>query len=221
MKALLAAAARIGTRFAAALSCAVWMAAPLSSQAAPPQRPDRSARSAAELMDVVMWNREPIGGPFQLLDQHGRMRRDSDFRGRFMLVYFGFTTCPDVCPTDLMQIGLAMQDLGTRAGEVAPLFITLDPGRDTVRLLSQYVPAFHPSIIGLTGSAAEIRRVAEAYRVYWARVPVKGALRYTVDHSSFIYLMGRDGEFLGFLPPGSPSERIVAVLRQHLGPAGR
>ena len=111
---------------------------------------DRPQRSAAELMDLVMWNREPVGGAFRLTDHSGRERRDTDYRGRLMLVYFGFTFCPDICPTDLQQIVMAMQKLGPAASGVAPIFITLDQERDTVKLLAEYVPAFHPRMVGLT-----------------------------------------------------------------------
>lgn len=182
-----------------------------------PAAPDRSERSAAELMDVVMWNREPIGGPFRLIDQAGKVRRDTDFRGKLMLVYFGFTFCPDICPTDLQQIALALKALGPAAADVAPLYITLDPERDTVELLARYVPAFDARIVGLTGDPAAIHQVAKAYRVYHARVATGGASRYTIDHSSFIYLMGRDGRYLGFIPPSTSADRIAAALRTHLG----
>ena len=178
--------------------------------------PDKSDRSAAELMDVVMWNREPIGGAFRLTDQSGKVRRDSDFRGKLMLVYFGFTFCPDICPTDLQQIAMALKALGPAASEVAPLFITLDPERDTVKLLTQYVPAFHPQIIGLTGDLKAVHQAAKAYRVYHAKVANNGASRYTIDHSSFIYLMGRDGKYLGFIPPSTSADRIATALRAHL-----
>jgi protein SCO1/2 len=174
------------------------------------------ARSAADLMDAVMWNREPIGGAFRLTDHQGRVRRDTDFRGKVMVVYFGYTTCPDICPTDLQQIGHAMQLLGPAASDVVPIFITLDPKRDTPRLLSAYAPAFHPQMMGLTGSEADIARVAAAYRVFSQKVPVSGWLRYTIDHSSFIYLMGREGEYLGFLPPGTTAERIADVVRSQV-----
>ena len=180
------------------------------------QEPPKGKRSAAELMDAIMWNREPIGGPFRLTDHQGRTRRDTDFRGKLMLVYFGYTTCPDVCPTDLQQIGLALEMLGDAAKNIAPIFITLDPKRDTRQLLSQYVPAFHPLLVGLTGSEADIDKVSRAYRVYSEKVPVSGWLRYTVDHSSFIYLMGADGRYLGFLPPGTPADRMVDVIKPHL-----
>src|SRR5947209_17602610 len=117
----------------------------------------KSDRSAAELMDVVMWSREPIGGAFALTDQNGKRRTDADFRGKFMLVYFGFTYCPDVCPTDLQQMGLAVDRLGPAGDAVQPIFITLDPDRDTPEHLKDYMPLFHPRFVGLTGSAAAIK----------------------------------------------------------------
>jgi protein SCO1/2 len=179
-----------------------------------------SKRSATELMDAVMWNREPIGGPFQLTDQSGKVRSERDFRGHLMLVYFGFTTCPDICPTDLQAIGLAMDKLGAGAGDVQPLFITLDPGRDTAEHLADYVAMFHPRLLGLTGSAEAIQSAADAYRVYYKRVDFdKGDGFYTVDHSAFIYLMDRDGNYLGFFPPGTSAEKMVEMIRPYL--AGR
>ena len=184
--------------------------APLAAQT-------QSSRSAAELMDAVMWNREPIGGPFALIDQNGKARTDEDFRGKLMLVYFGFTYCPDVCPTDLQNIGLAMDALGEASERVQPLFITVDPARDTTEHLKDYVPMFHPRLIGLTGDAAAIHSAAAAYRAYYAQVPLKDD-DYTVDHSSFIYLMGADGKYLGFFPPGAPPEQIVETLRRYVAP---
>ena len=176
-----------------------------------------SSRSAAALMDAVMWNREPIGGAFELVDQNGQTRTDRDFRGRLLLVYFGFTYCPDICPTDLQAIGLAMDRLGGEAGKVQPLFVTLDPERDTQQQLAQYVPMFHPKLIGLTGNAAAIHAAAEAYRVYYKRVEFDGRpAEYTVDHSAFIYLMDRDGKYLGFFPPGTSADQIVGMIRPHL-----
>jgi cytochrome oxidase Cu insertion factor (SCO1/SenC/PrrC family) len=176
-----------------------------------------SPRSAAELMDAVMWNREPIGGSFALTDQTGQARTDVDFRGKLLLIYFGFTYCPDICPTDLQAIGLAMDQLGAKADSVQPLFITLDPERDTVEHLSQYVPLFHPRLIGLTGSISTVTQAANAYRVYYKRVnfdPAKSD--YTVDHSAFIYLVDRDGKYLGFFPPGTPAEKIAQMIEPYL-----
>ena len=173
-----------------------------------------SERSAAELMDAVMWNREPIGGPFALTDHTGKPRTDADFRGKLMLVYFGFTYCPDVCPTDLLAMGLAVDQLATAGDALQPLFITLDPERDTVEHLADYVPYFHPRFIGLTGDADAIKHAAHAYRVYFAKAPTKDD--YTVEHSAFIYLMGRDGRYLGFFPPGTSAERMAQTIRSFL-----
>ncbi len=175
-----------------------------------------SSRSAAEAMDTLMWAREPVGGAFALTDHNGRPRTDADFRGKFLLVYFGFTYCPDICPTDLQNIGLALDKLGAAADAVQPLFVTLDPERDTATHLKDYVPLFHPRLIGLTGETAATKKAADAYKVYYARVPNQKGDNYTVDHSAFIYVMGADGRYLGFLPPGTNADRIAAALRPHL-----
>jgi cytochrome oxidase Cu insertion factor (SCO1/SenC/PrrC family) len=192
---------------ALALLAALLVAGPVLAQ--------QRERSAAELMDVVMWNREPIGGPFALVDQTGARRTDADFRGRILLVYFGFTYCPDVCPTDLQEIAGALDRLGPAAEAVQPLFITVDPERDTADHLKEYVALFHPRLVGLTGSAAAIQDAARAYRVYFAKVPLDKD--YTVDHSAFIYLMDRDGGYLGFFPPGTSAELMVGTLRPLVG----
>jgi protein SCO1/2 len=173
-------------------------------------------RSAAELMDAVMWNREPIGGAFALTDQDGRRRTDADFRGRLMLVYFGFTYCADVCPTDLQHIGLALDRLGPAGDLVQPVFITVDPERDTPEHLKQYMPLFHPRFVGLTGEPEEIAAAARAYRVFFSKVERANKADYTVDHSAFIYLVGRDGEYLGFFPPGTSAERLADAIRPSL-----
>jgi cytochrome oxidase Cu insertion factor (SCO1/SenC/PrrC family) len=173
-------------------------------------------RSAAELMDAVMWNREPIGGPFALTDQDGRPRTDADFRGKLMLVYFGFTYCPDVCPTDLQQMGLAVDRLGPAGEMVQPVFITLDPERDTPEHLKPYMPMFHPRFAGLTGDPAAIEAAARAYRVYFEKAERADKTDYTINHSAFIYLIGRSGEYLGFFPPGTSAERLVEAIRPSL-----
>lgn len=173
-------------------------------------------RSAAETMDILMWAREPVGGPFALIDHTGTARTEQDFRGKLLLVYFGFTYCPDVCPADLQNIGLALDQLGAAGGRVQPLFVTLDPERDTPAHLADYVPAFHPRLIGLTGDDAAIRAAADAYKVYYAKVMNEGGNDYTVDHTAFIYLMGADGRYLGFFPPGTGAERIAEMLRQQI-----
>ena len=181
--------------------------------AAPAAAQQLSERSAAELMDVLMWSREPVGGPFALVDHTGKRRTDADFRGKLLLLYFGFTYCPDVCPTDLQAIGQALIQLGRSADDVQPVFVTLDPDRDTSRRLADYVTFFHPRLIGLTGDASAIRQAARAYKVYYAKVPARSG--YTIDHSGYVYLMDRGGKYLGFFPPGTPPERMAEVIRPH------
>jgi cytochrome oxidase Cu insertion factor (SCO1/SenC/PrrC family) len=172
-------------------------------------------RSAAELMDALMWNREPVGGPFSLLDHQGRRRTHREFRGRFLLVYFGFTQCPDVCPADLHEISLALEQLGPAAAAVQPLFITLDPQRDTPARLATYVAAFHPRLVGLTGTEPALHELAAAYRLYFRRVPAAHG-GYTIEHAAFTYLMDRHGRYIGFFPPGTSAARMIEILRPHL-----
>ncbi len=171
--------------------------------------------SAAQMMDDLMFGRGTVGGPFALTDQDGRQRRDSDFRGRLMIVYFGYTFCPDVCPTDLMAITQALDALGPAAAGVQPIFITIDPARDN-QVMAEYLKAFHHSFIGLTGSSEDIRKVANAYKAFYARVEDPRTGEYSIDHSGVIYLMGRDGKYLGFMPPQTAPNRLLEILRKYL-----
>jgi cytochrome oxidase Cu insertion factor (SCO1/SenC/PrrC family) len=171
--------------------------------------------SAAQMMDDLMYGRGSVGGPFTLTDQNGRQRSDSEFRGKLLIVYFGYTFCPDVCPTDLMAITQALDTLGPAARDVQPVFITIDPERDT-KVLADYVAAFHPSLIGLTGSPAEIRTVANAYKAFYTKVQGERGGEYSIDHTGVIYLMGRNGEYLGFMPPQTNPDRLTEILRKNL-----
>jgi cytochrome oxidase Cu insertion factor (SCO1/SenC/PrrC family) len=171
--------------------------------------------SAAEMMDDLMYGRGSVGGPFTLTDQNGRPRSDAEFRGKLMIVYFGYTYCPDVCPTDLMAISQALEALGPEAEGVQPIFITIDPERDT-RGLADYVAAFHHSFVGLTGSPDEIRKVANAYKAFYVKVPGDRNADYSIDHAGVIYLMGRNGEYLGFMPPQTNPDRLTEILRKYL-----
>jgi cytochrome oxidase Cu insertion factor (SCO1/SenC/PrrC family) len=171
--------------------------------------------SAAQMMDDLMYGRGSVGGPFTLTDQTGRQRSDTEFRGKLMVVYFGYTYCPDVCPTDLMAITQALDALGPAAEGVQPVFITIDPERDT-KLLPEYVSAFHRSLVGLTGSPEEIRRVANAYKAFYVKVQDERSGEYSIDHAGVIYLMGRNGEYLGFMPPQTTPDRLTEILRKKL-----
>ncbi|WP_244646035.1 SCO family protein [Bradyrhizobium campsiandrae] len=166
-------------------------------------------------MDDLMYGRGQIGGPFSLVDHTGKSRDDREFRGKLLIVYFGYTFCPDVCPGDLQAITLALDQLGSLASEVQPIFITIDPERDD-KVLAQYVSAFHPSLIGLTGTPDQIREVANSYKAFYTKVRDERTGDYAIDHAGVIYLMGRDGKYLGFMPPQTAPDRLAEVLRTHL-----
>jgi cytochrome oxidase Cu insertion factor (SCO1/SenC/PrrC family) len=173
-------------------------------------------RSAAELMDVIMWGKEPIGGSFSLIDHNGQPRSDKDFRGKLLLIYFGFIYCSDICPIDLQAISGALDKLGPQAGDVQPLFITVDPEQDTPDQLKPHVALFHPKLIGLTGSLAQIRKVANDFKVYFAKSQSSIKDDRGVDHSGFTFLIDREGRYLGFFPPATSADQIATVLRLHL-----
>lgn len=135
-----------------------------------------------------------IGGPFELLDQDGRPVNESTFSGRWTLVFFGFTHCPDVCPTAMSHVARTLDGLGDQARKIQPLFITLDPERDTPAVLGEYTAFFDKRILGLSGSEAQTRQVADAYSVYFEKVPMGDT--YMLDHTATLYLMGPDGQFV-------------------------
>lgn len=171
----------------------------------------------ARLMEELMWNRTRIGGPFTLTDHTGKKRALADFRGRFTLLYFGFTNCPDVCPTDLYSMSKAIEELGPDGEKVNLVFVTLDPERDTPEKLSQYISLFHPRLVALTGTPGEIRNAANLYKVYFQKTKLgEGANDYTVDHSAFVYLLNPEGRYLGFYPPNTSPYRIAQIVRQWL-----
>ena len=157
-----------------------------------------------------------IGGPFTLTDQNGVVRHDSDFRGKLMLVYFGYTFCPDACPAALSTMSAAMDKLGAGAASVQPIFITVDPARDTVQQMKLYAANFTPRLIALTGTPAEIAVAAKAYRVYFQKVKGQGEDDYSMDHSSFVYLMGRDGKYLAHFGPDIGADAMAAAIKKYL-----
>jgi cytochrome oxidase Cu insertion factor (SCO1/SenC/PrrC family) len=138
-----------------------------------------------------------IGGPFALTDHTGKRVTDQDFRGRYTLVLFGFTFCPDICPSALQVMSAALDRLGPKADRFVPILITVDPERDTPMQLASYVQSFHPRLVGLTGTPAEIEAVVKAYRVYVRKVAdPKSTAGYSIDHTSLIYVMGPDGAYV-------------------------
>ncbi|HEY0114145.1 MAG TPA: SCO family protein [Allosphingosinicella sp.] len=157
-----------------------------------------------------------VGGPFSLIDQDGRRVTDQDYNGRFRLIYFGFANCPDVCPVDLQVAGAGLQRFEAqdpdRAARVQPIFITVDPERDTPALLKRYVANFHPRLIGLTGSPAEIEAVKREYAVYGEKAAPGAGGAYNVDHSRILLLFGPQGEPLTIVPHDQGPEAVAAEL---------
>jgi protein SCO1 len=157
-----------------------------------------------------------IGGHFALSTADGRRVTDRTFRGKWLLVYFGYTSCPDVCPTTLSSMALALEKLGPLADKIQPLFITVDPARDTAKLVGEYVKDFDPRFVGLTGSPQEIATTAHDFRVYY-RVRQLGNNEYVVDHSSFIYVIDPNGAFVRLLTGDLPGHQLADELRKLMG----
>ena len=156
-----------------------------------------------------------IGGPFSLTDQDGVIRSDKDYRGKYLLVFFGYTYCPDVCPTTLAVMKAALDMMGSRADRVVPLFITVDPKRDTPAKLKTYLSSFGPRFVGLTGNDAAIASVAKEYRVYYKIRPPENGADYTVDHSGVVYLMDGNGDFVAnYALDNSPDSIAQDVLKR-------
>lgn len=154
-----------------------------------------------------------IGGPFSLLDQTGKRVTEKDYAGKHLLVMFGFTHCPDICPTALQVMAGTLDILGAKADKLVPLFITVDPARDTAGIMKDYVAAFHPRIQGLTGSPADIEAVTKAYRVFARRVEDAGSPDgYTMDHSALIYLMGPSGHYVMHFGYSTSPDQIAARI---------
>lgn len=158
-----------------------------------------------------------VGGPFALTDHMGRRVTERDFAGHYMLVLFGFTFCPDICPSGLQVMAAALDKLGKKAEQITPIFISLDPERDTPQQLAQYVVSFHPRLIGLTGSLDDVDKAAKAYRVYYKKSrDEKSTAPYTIDHTALIYLMGPDGNYVAHFnhatSPDVMAERLGKLM---------
>lgn len=160
-----------------------------------------------------------IGGPFELVSHEGKTITDADFKGRYMLFFFGYSFCPDICPFELTTMSQALdilEDEGLDITPIQPLFISVDPERDTVDALSAYMPAFHEAFIGLTGSREQVDAMLRAYNIYASKAELEDSTDYLMNHSSLIYFMGKDGEFLRYFPPKKSPEEMAAGLRAYL-----
>ncbi|MEJ2227401.1 MAG: SCO family protein [Alphaproteobacteria bacterium] len=163
-----------------------------------------------------------VGGPFSLLNQDGKRVTEKNFRGKYMLVAFGYTYCPDICPAELQVISNTMDELGGTGDNIVPIFISVDPQRDTVQQMHDYVRNFHSRIVGLTGTVDEIKAAARSYRVYYKKETSPGGgggSNYAVTHSTFIYLMNPKGEYVTHFNYGVTSNEMVAKLKQIVKPS--
>ena len=171
---------------------------------------------------LVSWLRSPesagalIGGPFVLTDQTGRQVTEQDFRGKLMLIYFGFVFCPDACPTALTNMTDAIEQLGSAGEDVVPVFITVDPERDTQEVMQGYAEAFHPRLKALRGTPEQTAAVAKAYRIYFKKAAETAPGEYLVDHSSIVFLMGRDGRYLTHFTHMTLPEPMAAEIKKRL-----
>ena len=164
---------------------------------------------------TVITGEATIGGPFHLIDQTGKPVTDADFHGRYMLIYFGYSFCPDVCPTTLGVMAQALDKMGSDSSRVVPVFISIDPARDTPKVLADYMKAFGPEFVGLTGSAAAIADAEKKYRVYAVKKPLEKG-NYGMDHSSVLYLMGPNGKMVSFYDEAISPDDLAKDLKQKI-----
>ena len=160
-----------------------------------------------------------FGGPFALTDHNGRAVTDETFRGRFALLYFGYTFCPDLCPTNLLTVAAALEALGPESERVQPLFVTVDPERDDLPALRDYMAHFGPRFLALRGTPAQTRAVLKAWRIHRRKVPAEAgadADDYLVDHATLTFLVGPDGRFRTLFPHDTPAGRMTATLHRYL-----
>jgi protein SCO1/2 len=157
-----------------------------------------------------------IGGPFELVDHEGNTVTEQTYRGKLMLIYFGFTFCPDACPTALGVMSAALDQLDVAADRVVPILVTVDPERDTPQAMKDYVSNFHPRMVGLTGTPEQIAKVAKAYRIYYQKAPGTAPDDYLMDHTTLIYLMDGEGRYITHFGPDATSDGIAEEIRKHL-----
>lgn len=171
--------------------------------------PKQAPQDANTLMAVT---EDAFGGPFTMTDHNGKTVTEKDFAGQYRLIFFGFTYCPAICPTELAKITKVMQLLGDKAKDVHPIYVTVDPERDTPAKMKNYVEMFHPSITGLTGTAEQTKAITKAYKIYYAKVDDPKLSEYTMDHSSFTYFLGPDDRLLHIFKLPDTAEQMADIV---------
>ena len=173
--------------------------------------------SSNDSQQTTVVGKASIGGPFQLLDGTGKPVSDMDFRGKYMIIYFGYTFCPDVCPTSLGEIADALDMLSPdQLEKIVPIFISIDPERDTPEVVGDYVTHFHDRLIGLTGSLDAVKSVAKSYKAYFSKGDVDDVGNYPVDHTSYTYVVGPDGKFVTAYRHATPAQDMAKSLKDML-----
>lgn len=168
------------------------------------ERPSRKIETASETK---------IGGAFEMIDHNGNTVTDQDYADKFKLVFFGFTYCPAICPTELQKVNLILEELGEDAEMITPIFVTVDPERDTVEQMAQYVEQFHPRLVGLTGSQVQVDEIKQTFRVYASKVENEMMEEYMMDHSSFLYLTDKDNKMIALYPSKDTAVDIANDIR--------
>lgn len=183
------------------------------------KKDNTTTTSVASVRVGKTYGQATVGGPFTLIDQDGNTRTDADYKGKYMVVYFGYSFCPDICPAALYNMTQAFQEMSPKElRDIAPLFITIDPERDTVSNLKTYIQNFHPSFTALTGSQEQLDKAIKAYRVYAKKAKPDGtATEYLLDHSSIVYVMDRQGRFITSFNHQTEPKVIKQTLRKVIG----
>lgn len=170
----------------------------------------------ARIQEKSSTGQASIGGDFTLTDQFGKTRTARDFQGKYMMVYFGYTYCPDICPTGLQAMSETLEAIGPLKDKIQPLFITVDPERDTVEYMASYMENFHPKFLALTGTKAQVEKASKAYKVYASRVKDDSSTDYLIDHSSIVYIMDKKGKYIGHFNHATPPEEMAQKLKEFI-----
>ncbi len=178
------------------------------------RNPNLQGTNAKE--NLIAVTDDVFGGPFSLTDQNGKTITEKSFEGQYKLIYFGFTYCPAICPTELSKITTALNTLGSISKKIQPIFMTVDPERDTVEKMKNYVGLFHPALVGLTGPLGEIQKTLKAYKIYAAKVQDPSLNDYTMDHSSFVYLIAPDGRLLHIFKSADTADDMAKTIQAWL-----